>query len=231
MPVTAIIIATMFLPGFLLGLASCWHRGILKTIIAHPSIVLMPTFTHFTFASSTKWCNRSSKEEGQREDANEGEEGERQENKGGEADKPFITFSAKFTFLNVVASVICHVAYGLGMAHMAGWDRIWDGIPDYLNFYLHVGVPLCILGLLLTVLTLDLTSTHLRPNCCCTCSTLPRVEYGALLPTSPHNHYVLDANGKPELVLGDEEVTSKETEMVNNEKAKKIYNQDDVTVE
>ena len=221
----------MFLPGFLLGLASCWHRGILKTIIAHPSIVLMPTFTHFTFASSTKWCKRSSKEE---EDANEEEEGEKQENEGGEAEEePFITFSAKFTFLNVGASIIFPVVYSLSMIQMAGWDRIsrWDGTYEYLGGYQYIGVPLCILGLLLTVLTLDLTSTHLRPNCCCTCFTLPREEYGALLPTSPHNHYVLDANGKPELVLGDEEVTSKETEMVNNEKAKKIYNQDDETVE
>ena len=212
------IIATMFLPGFLLGLASCWHRGILKTIIAHPSIVLMPTFTHFTFASSTKWCNRSSKEEGQGEDANEGEEGERQENKGGKADKPFITFSAKFTFLNVGASVICSVVYGLSLTQLAGWNSVYDGrdrVPDYLAGYLLVGVPFFILGLLLTLLTLAPTST--RHN----------GKYGALLPTSLHAHYVLGANGKPELVLGDEE----ETEMVNNEKAKKIYNQDDVTVE
>ena len=75
-----------------------------------------------------------------------------------------------------------------------------------------------------------------RPRCTLLAETLviipvvTAMEYGALLPTSPHHHYVLDANGKPELVLGDEEVTSKETEMVNNEKAKKIFNQDDVTV-
>jgi hypothetical protein len=230
--VTAIILATMFLPGFLLGLASCWHRGILKTFIAHPSIILMPTFTHFTFASSTKWCRRSSKKE---EDPNKEEDGKQQENAGGEAEEePFITFSAKFTFLNMGASVICHVIYCLSMIQMAGWGGREGGIPSFLYFYLHLGVPLCILGLLLTLLTLALTSTRQtccsrpRLNCCCTCFTLPRVEYGALLPNSPHTFYVLE-NGK--LVLGDEEVRSEDTEMVNNEKAKKIDNQDEETVD
>ena len=45
----------MFLPGLLLGIASCWHKNMLNTIVAHPSIVLMPTFTHFSFEISTKW--------------------------------------------------------------------------------------------------------------------------------------------------------------------------------
>jgi len=212
--VTAIILATMFLPGFLLGLVSCWHRGILKTLIAHPSIILMPTFTHFTFASSTQWCKGSSNKEGEKEE-------------GGDTEESFITFSAKFTFLNVGASVICSVVYGLSLTQLAGWNSVYDGrdrVPDYLAGYLLVGVPFFILGLLLTLLTLASTST--RPN----------VEYGALLPTSLHAHYVLGANGKPELILGDEEVKSEETEMVktemvNTEKGEKIDNQDDETVD
>merc|ERR1711934_953877 len=53
-PVIATTVATMFLPGLLVGLASCWHRGILKTLLAHPSILLLPAFTNFTFTSSTK---------------------------------------------------------------------------------------------------------------------------------------------------------------------------------
>ena len=52
--VIAITSATMFLHGLLLGIVSRWHRGILETFVAHPSIVLRPVFTHFTFASSTK---------------------------------------------------------------------------------------------------------------------------------------------------------------------------------
>ena len=70
----------MFLPGLLLGLVSCWHRGILKTVISHPSIVLLPAFTNFTFTSSTTWCKRSPKEEGKEE---EEEKGEKEEKAGG----------------------------------------------------------------------------------------------------------------------------------------------------
>ena len=35
-----IAIFTFFLPGFIIGLFACWHRGILKTFLAHPSIFL-----------------------------------------------------------------------------------------------------------------------------------------------------------------------------------------------
>ena len=41
----ASIFATQFLSGLLLGIISCWHKDILKTIVAHPSVLLMPAFT------------------------------------------------------------------------------------------------------------------------------------------------------------------------------------------
>ena len=153
----------MFLPGFLLGAASCWHRGILKTVISYPSIVLLPTFTHFTFASSTKWCRGSSKEE---EDE---EEREQQE----EAEEPFIFFSAKFTLLNLLISTLGIIGYCLNMIHIAGWDEIYSGIPWYLFYYLYHPIDnipyllVPILGLLLSLLTLALTSTR---RTCCRCS-------------------------------------------------------------
>lgn len=37
------------------------------------------------------------------------------------------------------------------------------------------------------------------------CFSLPRVEYGALVCSDPQAHYVLDADGKPELVHEEEE--------------------------
>ena len=213
----------MFLPGLLLGLVSCWHRGILKTVISHPSIVLLPTFTHFTFASSTKWCKGSSKEEEKEEE--EEEEGEKA---GGESEGPFIVFSAKFTLFNLLISTLGIIGYCLSMTHIewiAGWDEIDRGIPWYLRHYLYharhnipfILVP--ILGLLLTLLFLALTSTtrqtccsHPRPN---SCFTLPNVEFGALLPSRLHAHYVLDANSRPILVPEEEEVMRREeTEMV-----------------
>ena len=220
----------MFLPGLLLGLVSCWHRGILKTVISHPSIVLLPTFTHITFASSTTWCKRSPKEEGKEGD--EEAEGEKQEKAG---EEPFIVFSPKFTILNILLNLLAHVVYGISMTHIAGWDRIYGGIPEYLTVDLIFGGPIAILGLLLTLLSLALTSTRktccsLCSNCCCTCFTLPRVEYGALVVLKPHAHFVLDTKGKPGLPE-EEEVKIEETEMVDNEEAKKIEEREDEMVE
>ena len=51
--IAAATMAFMLLPGLLLGVASVWHRGILKTFLTHPSIILLPTFTHFTVACNS----------------------------------------------------------------------------------------------------------------------------------------------------------------------------------
>ena len=228
-PLVATIFTTTFLPGLLLGLASCWHRGIFKTFLAHPSILLLPVFTHFTFASNSKWCKTSPKEEGKEEDEEE-EEDERQNKAGGEAEEAFITFSAKFTLLNILISTMGILAYCLSLTHIdAGWDTVKnlntvaDWIPMYLSFYLYhirFNIPFFLipfLGLLFTLLSLVFTSTcqtscsRPRPNSCSTCSTLPRVEHGALLVSDPLSHFVLGANGKPKLVSEDEEVRVEET--------------------
>jgi hypothetical protein len=221
--VAATILSTMFLPGLLLGVVSCWHRGILRTVISHPSIVLLPAFTNFTFASSTTLCKRSLKEEGKEE--GEAEEDREEKTGGGEAEEPFIVFSPKFTIINLIISLLAQAVYGISLTHIAGWD---NRRPVYLVVYLVFGVPPTILGLLFTLLTLALTSTRKtccsRSNCCCTCFTLPRVEYGALVVSKPQAHFVLGDNGKPKPVPEEEEVKREETEMVDNEEAKKKQN-------
>lgn len=166
---------------------------------------------------------------------------------GGEAEEPFITFSAKFTILNLLISMLGIVAYCLSMTQIAGWDRIYGGIPVLLHYYLYSailpGTPaktpfilVPILGLFLTLLTLVLTSTHQtccnrRSNCSSTCFNLPRVEHGALLVSDPHSHFVLGDNGKPRLVPEDEEVKRDDTEMIADEKAKEIQKQGEDMVE
>ena len=135
----------MFLPGFVLGVASCWHKNMLKTIVAHPSVVLMPTFTHFTFESKTMWS--------------------------GDSEQTFITFSSKFTLANIILSVVSSVVYGMSMTHMAGWEEIYAAIPRYLSYYLHnpcLNFPwilLPVLGLLLTFFSLLFIShiSHIHP--------------------------------------------------------------------
>ena len=76
-----IVVSTFFLPGFLISLFACRHKEILKTFLAHPSVFLLPVFSHFTFASNSKLCCR-------------GEVGE----------KSFISFSPKCTAINIVVS-------------------------------------------------------------------------------------------------------------------------------
>ena len=72
--------ATIFLPGLLIGLIACCHRGICRTFLAHPSVFLLPVFSHFTFVSNSKVCC------------------------GAGADRS-ISFSPVFTAINVVVSV------------------------------------------------------------------------------------------------------------------------------
>ena len=49
-------IATFFLPGLLTGILASPHRGFLKTFLSHPSVFLLPTFSHFTFSSNKPCC-------------------------------------------------------------------------------------------------------------------------------------------------------------------------------
>ena len=153
--------ATSFLPGLVLGIISCWHRGILKSFLAHPSIILMPTFTFFTFASSAKWFKGCKSEE------KEQEEVETKDMQTTHEEEPYITFSAKWTAVNILLSTAGHLAYGSVMT--MGWTSTYKGIPHNLLYYLYepdhhipfIAIP--ILGILVTLLFLALTSSNLCP--------------------------------------------------------------------
>ena len=148
--------ATMILPGLLLGLASCWHCDILKTFLAHPSIILMPVFTHFTFAYSSNWCKGSPTGK-RRERDEEKEEGEKQEKAGGAEKEPFVVFSTRCTLLNLILSTCGCVVYGLSMTQILGNAPY---LRVYLSLYLYISVPASILGLLLTLALTSTCSTH-----------------------------------------------------------------------
>ena len=195
LPVVAATITTMLLPGLLLGVASCWHRGIVKTIIAHPSVLLMPAFTLFTFSSQIRCDNITEDEDEDRRDS----EQRKNENKNKE---PFIAFSAKFTLVNILLSMLCTGLYGISMTGIGGWDSYsYHELPSYLDTYMIIGFPIQILGVLLTLLSLQglvptsktATKCHFPAlNCCCNCCSLPRVEYSALSPSQPQSSSVLD---------------------------------------
>ena len=152
----ATIAATMFLPGFVLGIASCWHKNMLKTIVAHPSVVLMPAFTHFSFE-----CSRGRNEEGEGESENE------EKSTGGSTPaEPFITFSPKFTIINIILSIFGNVVYGLSLTQIDRSDETWYSpgpavLPKYHHVYL-LSLPIPILGLFLTLSSLIFLSNSSR---------------------------------------------------------------------
>ena len=168
LPVMATILATMFLPGFILGIASCWHNknnnsNMLKTFVAHPSVVLMPTFTHFTFTSNEKLCR------GRRE------KGEQEKEKGDSVD-PFITFSPRLTIMNVILSIVCNVAYCIIMTQIST-TRSNEYL--FLRLYLY-NIPhtiiypfikVIILGSLLTLFSIPFISKS-SGNCSHICSVI-----------------------------------------------------------
>ena len=267
--------ATQFLPGFLLGLVSCWHTGIFKTFLSHPSILLMPTFTHYTFASNRQWCRgrNNRKESREKEGTDEGEKVKHKNSTSEGTKEPYITFSAKATLVNIIMSIIGNATYGLSVTSIIiqkrfPYSRLYYFYnPEY--SLLLILVP--VLGLLFTFLSLPLISRSPRylsvakyiianlvfntvayvvflpvvvmtywdaekmqvfflpipiisllltlllvilnrycavslPNCCTDFFNLPKVEYGALVPSDLLSHYVLNAEGKPELVPEIEEV-------------------------
>ena len=65
-------------------------------------------------------------------------------------------------------SIVSNVVYGLSMTSIAGWDKIYEGIPVYLSYYLYqprYNIPLIlvpILSLFFTLLSLPFISRNPR---------------------------------------------------------------------
>ena len=57
-PVFSIVLlcSTMFLPGFILALVSLFRKDCITTIIKHPSLLFIPTFSYFTFSTNRGFC-------------------------------------------------------------------------------------------------------------------------------------------------------------------------------
>ena len=76
-----LILAFLFIPGLLVSLVSLCHYNCITIILSHPSLLLMPVFTHYTFSVNNKCCY----------------------NKGEEA---MITFSRNWSLANIVMSAL-----------------------------------------------------------------------------------------------------------------------------
>ena len=165
----------IFLPGLLTGLFASCHKGILKTFLAHPSVLLLPVFSYFTFVSNTRVCCGG---EGKTEDNEKGNKTRKEET--------FITFSPKYTAINAGVNIAGLLIYVFIIA-----DSLFYDAEDYT-----IQVIPFILGLLLTLATTFSNQCNCCRNCCCSsCCTEP-FEIGALLTSSPHTPYVLGSDGQ-----------------------------------
>ena len=200
-----ITLSTIFLPGFLIGLFACWHRGILKTFLAHPSVFLLPVFSIFTFVSkTTKVCSGAEEKTG--------EKGLKEA-----TDEQFITFSPKYTAINGGISVAGLLACFLTRPvtdHSEPDSLLVSGQMLFM-----VAVPF-IAGLLLSLAAaLSNQCKCCKSCCCCLCCTEP-FEMGALLTSSLHTPYVLGLDGqlnKEKTGGGQEEVDKAEKETVEDQ--------------
>lgn len=164
---------TMFLPGIIIGMMSiCRNKNTIKIIAAHPSILLLPVFTYFTFSTNKKMCSK-----GENIDVAETR----------------ITFSRNWTLANIGASVLGYIMFtGLGVMLVqsnvnSGCTHCWDVM---IGLWFKFIMPLPILSVFSTILFLFLE------YCCCSCSK--DKQLGVLKVNDPHTEYVVDKNNKGE---------------------------------
>ena len=92
-PGVLLALATTFLPGLLLALVSTFHTNMLSSFLRHPSLLLLPTFTSFTFSSNTKLCGKQAKE-------------------------VEVRFSWRATGVNLLLTSVGHVVFALTAPHV-----------------------------------------------------------------------------------------------------------------
>ena len=129
----------MYLPGLITGVISTWHYGLLKTFLTHPSLLLLPTFSYFTFESNTKKCCAKS------DPSNDVE----------------IRFSVKWTYLNIFfsqASLLVNIA-------VSGAAYGLFTFPDALLVFLYVSFGI-LPAILLTIIFLFISSPPKNCTCC-----------------------------------------------------------------
>jgi len=165
---SVLFIAILFLPGFLLSLLSlCHYKTSFKDIFSHPSLVLLPVFTHFTFSFRPMYCSSRQKDVGR------------------------VQWSKICTLINIVLSLVgmCVMLTGWGKAAVS--DR---GKSSFLGF-LYIGViflTVPIIGMILTLIFCYVDTCYCC-CCCCCCSTpcSPDIQMGVLQPQDPLTEFVV----------------------------------------
>jgi len=163
-----IALSTVFLPGILTNLFSCWHKGILKTFVAHPFLFFLPSVSYFTYASNSKVGS------GGKTDSVRGV--------GCTQEESFIAFSPEYTAINAGLSVIAGIVWASTQSEAS--DIIVNGLITF--------TPGLLLSLAIAFSNQIIKSCR---RCCCSSST-ESFGRGALLVSSPHTPYILGTNGQ-----------------------------------
>ena len=194
------------LPGLITGMIFIRHCSLLKTFITHPSLMLLPAYTFFSFESNTKCCpcNHNSQNEVE------------------------ITFSVKATCFNILFSLASVIVYILTSTKFP--DDFYRNGLGYTSCTEVTQYVILLVGILLTLILLLTTCPSsccpnacslpsdqpsscsapssscsscsapspsvLCPSClsssCVSTSCFPPLEFGIYLPFSPDKVFIKD---------------------------------------
>ena len=192
---TTLAFSSVTLPGLITGMIFIRHRSLLKTFLTHPSLVLLPVFTFFSFESNAKWCSSNRNSESEVE----------------------IAFSVNATCFNILFSLATPIVFTLTGTTYDSDFHCKKTLKDTLVILL--------VGLLLTVILLLTTRSSSCCPSSCSCapsstSCCPPIEFGLYLPDSPRKVFVRDQTQpnrrkeiKEEMEEEDERDEGKDEEM------------------
>ena len=203
------------LPGLITGVTFTWHRTLFKTFLKHPSLLLLPAFSFFTFESNTKKCCQ------------------RKDNLPNEVE---IRFSVKGTFFNILFTLVGVIVLAFIAPHV-GTPLPCDQTRSALECSL-ILLPESVFHFLLGILftTIFLLCCICPTNCSCTspsfcffscsvdssCSCFPPLEFGVYKPSSSDKVFVIDQWSKEvkevkEFALEEDQADSEERGEMPNE--------------
>ena len=157
------------LPGLITACCFTWHEGWFKTFLAHPSFLLLPAFTFFTFRSnSKKYCSST--------DAISKKHTE-------------LCFSLRATCANILFSLL-----GLSICSFIWPSPITFTVRSLRDTPGALTLASCAIGLLFSAIFLFTTYSSCFFNYSCGGFCSPPLEFGVYRPCLPRKAFILVEN-------------------------------------
>ena len=183
------IFLLLTLPSLITGIAFIWHRSLFKTFLSHPSLLLLPMFSFFTFESNAQKCC-----------AND--------------DEVEIRFSVKATLFNIVFSLLGIIAN----ACITATDEISPHeVATLVTGILLTIILLCFCSCPQNCSCSSPSFCFFSSSINASCSCYPPLEFGVFRPSSPLHQEVkeveeialeenqVDTNERGKEIMGVEE--------------------------